>query len=51
MCYIQVIKDDRMNQMLEARSRSAYAVGATETMPGEGAADLDYRIRHILMTV
>jgi hypothetical protein len=36
-----------MQQLLEARLRSAQVVGKTETMAGDGAADLDYRIERI----
>ncbi len=38
-------------QLLEARSRSACVVWATETVAGEGEADKDYRIEHALMIV
>jgi hypothetical protein len=41
----------RVQQLLEARSRSAHVVGTTETMAGEGEADQDYRIEHIPMKV
>jgi hypothetical protein len=40
-----------MQQLLEARLRSAHVVGTTGTMAGERAADLDYQVKCILMIV